>query len=230
MHVLVCMIIQEVAGMCLCGGVGVCEEQKLLAKYGLFQLRSAVYTSGRFPHSLLSLLSLCWMCHLSSIHHVAVYAVLLSTSPTRPVLSTSTLAQADQGQTERSKDLKPPWPCLTSVISQKQSDESSPTGHSGGIFPSDDSSPTTGSPQGLSPNGWLVCNNWFIFYLLEPGKGLMIDLNCDSLAIEIHFEIWHCPYHCQGSPSRWLNNSSLMGRAFSSGRSQGALPTVIFVA
>ena len=59
MHVLVCMIIQEVAGMCLCGGVGVCEEQKLLSKYGPFQLRSAVYTSGRFPHSLLNLLSLC---------------------------------------------------------------------------------------------------------------------------------------------------------------------------
>lgn len=37
MHVLMCMIVQEVAGMCLCGEVGGCEGQKLISKYALFQ-------------------------------------------------------------------------------------------------------------------------------------------------------------------------------------------------
>ena len=39
---LICMIVQEVAGICVCGGA-----QKLISQYGVFQLRSAVYMSGR---------------------------------------------------------------------------------------------------------------------------------------------------------------------------------------
>ena len=45
----VCMIIQEVAR--------IKNKQKLMSKNGMFQSRSAVYTSGRFPRSLLSLFS-----------------------------------------------------------------------------------------------------------------------------------------------------------------------------
>ena len=36
MHVLMCMIIQEVAGMCVCGG----RNSKIVSKYGLFHSHS----------------------------------------------------------------------------------------------------------------------------------------------------------------------------------------------
>ena len=51
-----------------------------MSKYDMFHSRSAVYTSGRFPCSLLSLFSFRWMCQLSSMHRVAVYGLLSSTS------------------------------------------------------------------------------------------------------------------------------------------------------
>ena len=46
----------------------------------MFQFRSAVYTSERFPRSLLSLFSFRWMCQLSRMHCVVVYGLLSSTS------------------------------------------------------------------------------------------------------------------------------------------------------
>ena len=42
-----CVIIQEVAGMCVWGGGGGVKNY-IISKYSLFQLRSAVYTSGKF--------------------------------------------------------------------------------------------------------------------------------------------------------------------------------------
>ena len=51
-----------------------------MSKNGMFQFRSAVYTSERFPRSLLSLFSFCWMCQLSRMHRVVVYGLLSSTS------------------------------------------------------------------------------------------------------------------------------------------------------
>ena len=59
MHVLMCMITQEMAEMW--GG-----GQKLISKNGAFQLRSAVYTSRRFPRFLLSLLSFSENCNPST--------------------------------------------------------------------------------------------------------------------------------------------------------------------
>ena len=48
---LICMIVQEVAGICVCvgggGGGGAGGAQKFMSQYGVFQLRSAVYMSGR---------------------------------------------------------------------------------------------------------------------------------------------------------------------------------------
>ena len=65
-------------------------------KNGWFRFRSAVYTSGRFPHSLLSLFSFCWMCHLSSMHCAAVWVAVehLGCMPWPTLIACSASAEA----------------------------------------------------------------------------------------------------------------------------------------